>query len=231
MRRAEIAARIRAVLDETYPAPPIPLAHEDPFSLLVAVMLSAQTTDARVNLVTPDLFAQARTPAAMAALPVETILGRIRTCGLAPTKAKNLKETSRILATQYGGVVPRELDVLETLPGVGHKTASVVVSQAFGVPTFPVDTHIHRLAWRWGLSPGTNVTRTEVDLKRVYPSEAWNRLHLQIIYFGRSHCPARGHDPSVCPICLFAMSKARRDEERKASGATSGRGAPRGLRG
>jgi endonuclease-3 len=207
------ADRIGAVLDEIHPAPPIPLAHQDPFSLLVAVMLSAQTTDARVNLVTPGLFRDAPDAATMAALPVEKILAHIKTCGLAPTKAKNVKETARRIATDHGGVVPRDLEALESLPGVGHKTASVVVSQAFGIPAFPVDTHIHRLAWRWGLSPGTNVVRTEADLKRLYPPDAWNRLHLQIIYFGRSHCPARGHEPDVCPICSFAMSKARRREE------------------
>lgn len=213
MKLREKADRIRAVLEQVHPAPPIPLQHDDPFSLLVAVMLSAQTTDARVNLVTPGLFAAARTPAAMAALSVEQILGHIRTCGLAPTKAKNVQETARRIATEHGGEVPRELAILESLPGVGHKTASVVVSQAFGVPAFPVDTHIHRLAWRWGLAPGTNVKRTEEELTRLYPPEAWSRLHLQIIYFGRSHCPARGHDPDACPICLFAMSKARRREE------------------
>jgi len=207
------AERIRGVLGDIHPAPPIPLVHDGPFTLLVAVMLSAQTTDARVNLVTPALFSQASTPAAMAALSVETILGHIRSCGLAPTKAKNLKETARVLATWHGGVVPADLEALESLPGVGHKTASVVMSQAFGQPAFPVDTHIHRLAWRWGLSSGKNVVQTEQDLRRLYPPDAWNRLHLQIIYFGRSHCPARGHDPEVCPICHFAMSKVRRREE------------------
>ncbi len=213
MKLREKAARVRGVLDAIHPAPPIPLAHGDPFSLLVAVMLSAQTTDARVNLVTPGLFAAAATPAEMAALPVEAILGHIRTCGLAPTKAKNIQETARRIAIEHAGRVPRDLETLESLPGVGHKTASVVMSQAFGVPAFPVDTHIHRLAWRWGLSPGTNVKRTEDDLKRLYPAEAWNRLHLQIIYFGRSHCPARGHDPDACPICVFAMSQMRRRGE------------------
>lgn len=227
MKILEKAGRIRQVLDAIHPAPPIPLEHQDPFSLLVAVMLSAQTTDARVNLVTPGLFAQARTPSAMAALTVEQILGHIRTCGLAPTKAKNVKETARRIAVDHGGKVPRDLAILESLPGVGHKTASVVMSQAFGVPAFPVDTHIHRLAWRWGLSPGTNVERTEKDLTRLYPPDAWNRLHLQIIYFGRSHCPARGHDPDACPICSFAMSQNRRRAELLGGSATAAKKAPR----
>lgn len=209
MTRAEKAARIAATLDELYPQPPIPLRHEDPFTLLVAVLLSAQTTDLRVNLVTPALFARAKTPQAMARLDESEILALIRTCGLAPAKAKAIRGLSEILCREHAGVVPADLDALERLPGVGHKTASVVMCQAFGVPAFPVDTHIHRLAARWGLSNGANVERTERDLKRAFPREAWNKLHLQIIYFGREHCPARGHDFSRCPICSWAASKAR----------------------
>jgi len=202
--------RILQILDELYPAPPIPLAHSDPFTLLVAVLLSAQTTDARVNLVTPALFARARTPAAMARLSVAEIHELIRTCGLAPGKAKNLQALSQLLVERHGGSVPRSFEELEALPGVGHKTASVVMAQAFGVPAFPVDTHIHRLAARWGLSRGKNVAETERDLKALFPPERWNDLHLQIIYFGRSHCPARGHDPAACPICSWAAPRRRR---------------------
>jgi endonuclease-3 len=203
--RKERAARIRAQLDELYPDPPIPLQHHDPFTLLVSVALSAQTTDARVNLVTPALFAKADTPAAMAALPVEEILECIQTCGLAPGKAKNIRALSEILVREHGGRVPADFEALERLPGVGHKTASVVMSQAFGVPAFPVDTHIHRLAERWKLSNGKSVEQTEADLKRAFPRESWNKLHLQIIYFGREYCPARGHDPKLCPICCWAV--------------------------
>ena len=191
MKRAEKAERIVAILDELYPELPIPLDHGDPFTLLVAVLLSAQTTDVKVNQVTPALFAEGPDPAAMARLPVARILGHIRTVGLAPTKAKNVKRLSELLIERHGGRVPADFEALEALPGVGHKTASVVMAQAFGVPAFPVDTHIHRLAWRWGLSDGSSVVRTERDLKRVFPRETWNRLHLQIIYFGREHCPAR----------------------------------------
>ncbi|MFM7144041.1 MAG: endonuclease III [Alphaproteobacteria bacterium] len=216
MTRAEKAARIEAILQRLFPDPPVPLDHGDPYTLLVAVVLSAQCTDQRVNLVTPGLFATAATPAAMAALPERTILSRIRTCGLAPGKARAIRELSRILVEHHGGRVPADFEALEALPGVGHKTASVVMSQAFDVPAFPVDTHIHRLASRWGLSSGRNVERTEHDLKRAFPRETWNRLHLQIIHFGRSHCPARGHDPETCPICSWAMSAARRRAERLA---------------
>jgi endonuclease-3 len=207
--KAAKADRIRLQLAELYPSPPIPLDHVDPYTLLVAVMLSAQTTDKKVNQVTPALFAAASTPAAMAALPVEVILEHIRQVGLAPTKAKNLRELSRRIATEHGGVVPATFDGLEALPGVGHKTASVVMSQAFGVPAFPVDTHIHRLAERWGLSDGANVEQTERDLKALFPESSWNALHLQIIYFGREHCPARGHDPLVCPICSWAAKPVK----------------------
>ncbi|MEO8379067.1 MAG: endonuclease III [Acidobacteriota bacterium] len=204
MRRAEKAQRIGEILDELYPAPPIPLAHADPFTLLVAVLLSAQTTDARVNMVTPALFARASTPEAMATLRVEEILSFIRTCGLAPTKAKNIKALAETLVREHGGQVPRDMEALERLPGVGHKTASVVMTQAFGEPAFAVDTHIHRLAGRWRLSKARNVEQTERDLKKLFPRDQWARRHLQIIYFGREHCPARGHDAAVCPICSFA---------------------------
>lgn len=203
MRRAEKAKRIGEILDELYPEPPVPLAHRDPFTLLVAVLLSAQTTDARVNLVTPALFARASTPEAMAQLSVDEILDAIRTCGLAPTKAKHVKKLAETLVAEHGGRVPRDLEALERLPGVGHKTASVVMSQAFGEPAFAVDTHIHRLAHRWRLSNGKSVEQTERDLKKVFPRDEWSRRHLQIIYFGREYCPARGHDAEACPICSW----------------------------
>lgn len=197
------AQKIQQILDEIYPLPPIPLDHEDPFTLLVAVLLSAQTTDKKVNEVTPALFARAATPAAMARMSEEEILPLIRQVGLAPTKAKNLHLLSQQLVAN-GGEVPRTFEELESLPGVGHKTASVVMAQAFGIPAFPVDTHIHRLAARWGLSDGKNVAKTEADLKRAFPEDSWNRVHLQIIYFGREHCPALRHDPDACPICSWA---------------------------
>jgi endonuclease-3 len=201
--------RILATLDELYPDAPVPLAHKDPFTLLVAVLLSAQTTDARVNLVTPALFARADTPAAMARLPVEQIHELIRTCGLAPAKAKNIQALSKILVEQHAGRVPQSFEQLEALPGVGHKTASVVMAQAFGIPAFPVDTHIHRLAARWGLSDGSSVERTERDLKALVPRERWIRAHLQIILFGREHCPALRHVASACPICSWAAARAK----------------------
>lgn len=204
----EKAARIAGMLAELYPQPPIPLDHSDPFTLLVAVVLSAQTTDKKVNEITPALFAAAPDPAAMAALPVETIREIIRQIGLAPQKAKNLQALAALLAAR-GGEVPRTFEELEALPGVGHKTASVVMAQAFGVPAFPVDTHIHRLAARWGLSDGKNVEKTEADLKAVFARELWNPLHLQIIYFGREYCPARFHDLNACPICSWAASPQR----------------------
>ena len=204
MKRAEKAKKIGEILDQLYPEPPIPLDHRDPFTLLVAVLLSAQTTDAQVNKVTPSLFARASTPEAMAKLSVEEILESIRACGLAPTKAKNVKKLAETLVEEHGGKVPREMEALERLPGVGHKTASVVMSQAFGEPAFAVDTHIHRLAHRWRLSNGKSVEQTERDLKKVFPRDEWSRRHLQIIYFGREYCPARGHDESACPICSWA---------------------------
>lgn len=210
MRRADKAKRIGEILDELYPEPPIPLQHENPFTLLVAVLLSAQTTDAMVNRVTPALFAKASTPEAMAELEVDEILAAIRTCGLAPTKAKNVKKLAETLVAEHGGKVPRDFEALERLPGVGHKTASVVMSQAFGEPAFAVDTHIHRLAERWGLSNGKNVEQTERDLKKVFPREEWSRRHLQIIYFGREYCPARNHDIAQCPICSWAAVRVAR---------------------
>jgi endonuclease III len=220
VRKAEKARRIQVILDELYPDPPIPLAHGDPFTLLVAVLLSAQTTDARVNLVTPALFARASTPEAMAELEVSEILEIIRTCGLAPGKAKNIRRLSEILVAEHGGSVPETLEELEALPGVGHKTASVVIAQAFGQPAFPVDTHIHRLAARWGLSNGRSVEQTERDLKRLFPRDCWDRLHLQMIYFGREHCRALRHDFAACPICSWAASMRRiAAESRRSSGA------------
>jgi endonuclease-3 len=211
--RAEKARRIGEILDRLVPRAEIPLEHEDPFTLLVAVLLSAQCTDARVNQVTPALFARAATPAAMARLPVSEILRRIRSCGLAPTKARHIAALSRVLVEQHGGRVPRDLATLETLPGVGHKTASVVMVQAFGEPAFPVDTHIHRLAARWGLSRARHVAMTERDLKRLFAPEEWGKRHLQLIWFGRQYCPARGHDLATCPICSWAASAARRKSE------------------
>jgi endonuclease-3 len=213
VKRQDKADRIGEILDELYPEPPIPLDHVDPFTLLVSVMLSAQTTDKKVNEVTPALFKAAPTPTKMAALPVPEILAYIRTVGLAPTKAKNLKRMAELLVKEHGGEVPADIDELEALPGVGHKTASVVMCQAFGQPAFPVDTHIHRLAARWGLSSGKNVTKTEADLKKVFPEDTWIRRHLQIIYFGREYCPARGHDLATCRICGWAASKKRIAEE------------------
>ena len=221
MRRQEKAERIAAQLEALYPETPCPLDHRDAYTLLVAVLLSAQCTDARVNLVTPELFALASNPEEMAALEVATIQRAIRSCGLAPTKAKNISALSTILVERHGAQVPSTLDELEALPGVGHKTASVVMAQWFGEPMFPVDTHIHRLAARWGLSQGKNVAQTERDLKKIFPKQKWNALHLQIIFFGREHCPARGHDLSACPICSWAATQKRIAEEaaKRPSGA------------
>ena len=213
MKKAEKVARIHEQLEVLYPETPVPLDHRDAFTLLVAVLLSAQTTDKKVNEVTPGLFEDGPTPAAMAALGAEGVLEHIRPLGLAPTKAKNVARLSELLLERHGGEVPASFEELEALPGVGHKTASVVMAQAFGVPAFPVDTHIHRLAWRWGLSSGKNVAQTEADLKRLFPRESWNALHLQIIFFGREHCPARGHDWDTCPICSWAGIKSRQAEE------------------
>jgi endonuclease-3 len=210
MRRRERADRIREQLEALYGQPAIPLDHTDPFTLLVAVLLSAQTTDKKVNQITPALFDRAPTPAAMAALSVEEIRELIREVGLAPQKAKALKRTGELLVEVHGSVVPQTFEELEALPGVGHKTASVVMCQAFGFPAFPVDTHIHRLATRWRITSGKNVETTEADLKRLFPIESWNRLHLQIIYFGREHCPALRHDPAGCPICSWAAAPPKR---------------------
>jgi endonuclease-3 len=216
MNRQDKADRIGEILDTLYPEPPIPLDHQDPYTLLVSVMLSAQTTDKKVNEVTPALFAEASNPKSMAELPVDRILSLIRTVGLAPTKAKNLKAMAELLIERHGGEVPDDIDALEALPGVGHKTASVVMCQAFGRPAFPVDTHIHRLAARWGLSDGKNVVKTEADLKKVFPEDTWIRRHLQIIYFGREYCPARRHDLRECKICGWAATKRRiTDESRR----------------
>ena len=208
MRRAEKVARIGQVLEDLYPDPPMPLDHRDPYTLLVAVALSAQTTDKKVNQVTPALFAVADTPAKMAALDPDAILAIIREVGLAPTKARNLWLAANQIV-DAGGELLADWAFLESLAGVGHKTASVVMAQAFGVPAFPVDTHIHRLAARGGLSDGTNVERTERDLKAAFPRETWNDRHLQIIYFGREWCPAQRHDMTACPICSFAATKKR----------------------
>lgn len=201
MTRQEKAAFAANKLAELYPRTTIPLDHEDPFTLLVAVVLSAQCTDKKVNEITPLLFAKARTPKEMVKLSVEQIQDIIRPCGLSPMKSKGIHGLSRIILDEHGGKVPQTFAALEALPAVGHKTASVVMSQAFGFPAFPVDTHIHRLAYRWTLSTGKSVEHTEADLKKLFPEDTWNALHLRIIYFGREHCPAKGHDPRKCPIC------------------------------
>ncbi|MEC7042214.1 MAG: endonuclease III [Candidatus Thermoplasmatota archaeon] len=214
MKRIEKGKKIGGILDELYPETPIPLDHNDPYTLLVAVMLSAQTTDKKVNEVTPALFSVAPNPYAMASLEVDEIKEIIREIGLAPTKAKNLKKMAEQIISNGGEVTP-DWDFLESLAGVGHKTASVVMAQAFGIPAFPIDTHIHRLAARWGLSNGKSVEKTEKDLKAVFPKETWNARHLQIIFFGREYCPARFHDLENCIICSWAATKKRKQEERK----------------
>ena len=212
MKRQEKVARIGEILDELYPETPIPLDHTDAYTLLVAVALSAQTTDKKVNQITPPLCEVAGTPEKMAAMDPDEILGYIREVGLAPTKAKNLWLAANRIVDTGGEIIP-DWGFLESLPGIGHKTASVVMAQAFGVPAFAVDTHVHRLAERWGLSNGSTVERTEADLKAVFPIETWNDRHLQIIFFGREYCPARRHDLAACPICSWAASKKRiRDE-------------------
>ena len=209
MKKSDRARLITTRLAELYPNPPIPLDHHDPFTLLVAVVLSAQCTDKKVNEVTPPLFRRGGTPQKMAKLPVDEILSIIRPLGLAPQKAKALAGLSEMIVRDFGGEVPGNFESLESLPGVGHKTASVVMSQVFGLPAFPVDTHIHRLAQRWGLSDGSSVAQTERDLKRLFAPEIWRDLHLQIIYYGREHCSARGCDGTRCPICreLFPTRK------------------------
>ncbi len=201
MTKKEKAAFVQQQLNELFPNPAIPLIHKDAYTLLVAVVLSAQCTDERVNKITPILFARADNPYAMAKLSVEEINSIIRPCGLSPMKSKGIQGLSEIIVNKHNGIVPNNFHDLEALPAVGHKTASVVMTQAFGVPAFPVDTHIHRLAYRWTLSNGKSVAQTERDLKRLFPESSWNLLHLQIIYFGRAYCPARGHIRENCPIC------------------------------
>ena len=210
MTKTERAAAIHAALERLYPVVPVPLHHTDAYTLLLAVLLSAQCTDVRVNLVTPRLFDRARTPQAMMQVPVEEIRKIIRPCGLSPRKSAAISELSHLLVEQHCGRVPADFAALEALPGVGHKTASVVMAQAFGVPAFPVDTHIHRLAQRWGLTSGKNVAQTETDLKRLFPRESWNKLHLQIIYCGREHCTARGCDGTVCLLCRELFPERRK---------------------
>jgi len=211
MTKAEKVKDILAILDKYFPNPDIPLDHKDPYTLLVAVLLSAQCTDERVNKTTPTLFALADNPFDMAKIPVDEIREIIKPCGLSPAKSKAISKMSQILVEKYNGKVPSTFEELEQLPGVGHKTASVVMTQCFGMPAFPVDTHIHRLAYRWGLSDGKSVEQTEKDLKRLIPQEKWDIAHLQIIYFGRKYCPARGHNWNECPICSKYMRKDLRD--------------------
>ena len=220
MTRLEKARRISVYLNQTYPNPPIPLDHLNAYTFLIAVMLSAQTTDKKVNEVTPALFKRASTPQDMVRLEVDEILGYIRSLGLAPTKAKNIKKLSQSLIDHHQGEVPESFESLEALAGVGHKTASVVMAQIFEHPAFPIDTHIHRLAYRWGLSSGKNVVQTEKDLKALFPKEEWNQLHLQIIFFGREYCPARNHQWQDCPICSWASNEKRTDLPKKKSSKT-----------
>lgn len=209
MLKKERAAYIDKRLEQLYPDPPIPLDHKDPYTLLIAVLLSAQCTDLRVNQITPTLFTYADNPFDMATKPVEKVREIIRPCGLSPQKSKAIVGLSNILINEHNGEVPVDMDALERLPGVGHKTASVVLAQAFSVPTFPVDTHIHRLAQRWGLTKGKNVTQTERDMKLLFPKERWNDLHVQIIYYGREHCTARGCNGTVCEICRHCYPKRK----------------------
>lgn len=210
MTRSERASHVLRRLGELYPDPPVPLDHRDAFTLLVAVLLSAQCTDVRVNQVTPQLWRLGDTPELLARVPVAEIEAVVRPCGLGPQKARAIQKLSEILVAEHGGQVPADLEALERLPGVGHKTAQVVMAQAFGVPSFPVDTHIHRLAQRWKLSDGRSVLQTERDLKRLFPEDAWNRLHLQIIFYGREHCTARGCDGTVCGLCTTLFPERRR---------------------
>ena len=210
MLKSERANYILYRLDELYPNPPIPLNSKNHFQLLVAVLLSAQCTDERVNKVTPELFKLAGDPFKMQNVPVEEIYNIIRPCGLAPKKSKAISELSAILVEKYNGEIPKEIDLLEELPGVGHKTASVLLSQGFGIPAFPVDTHIHRLAQRWGLTCGKSVVKTEEDLKKIFPRDAWNKLHLQIIFYGREFCTARGCKGTTCEICRTCYPKRKK---------------------
>jgi endonuclease-3 len=215
MNRQQRADYVRERLGQLYPDPPIPLDHRDPYTLLIAVLLSAQSTDKMVNLITPNLWKLADSPQAMSQVDQQEILEVIRRLGLAPRKAKAIKELSIQLVQQHQGKVPADFELLEALPGVGHKTASVVMSQAFGVPAFPVDTHIHRLAQRWGLTNGKNVVQTEIDLKRLFPEHSWTKLHLQIIYYGRQYCTARGCDGTVCEICRTVYPNRKRPVQTK----------------
>lgn len=215
MNRQQRADYVRERLGQLYPDPPIPLDHRDSYTLLIAVLLSAQSTDKMVNLITPNLWKLADSPQAMSQVDQQEILEVIRRLGLAPRKAKAIKELSIQLVQQHHGKVPADFELLEALPGVGHKTASVVMSQAFGVPAFPVDTHIHRLAQRWGLTNGKNVVQTEIDLKRLFPEHSWNKLHLQIIYYGRQYCTARGCDGTVCEICRTVYPNRKRPVQTK----------------
>lgn len=220
MSKKIIATDIAQILENFYPETPIPLQHKDPYTLLIAVLLSAQCTDERVNQVTPYLFKEADNPYKMIELSVESIEKIIKPCGLSPKKSKAIHQLSEIIINQHKGEVPQNYTDLENLPGVGHKTASVVMSQAFGFPAFPVDTHIHRLAWRWKLSKAQNVEQTEKDLKKLFPEIIWNKLHLQIIFFGRSHCPARGHNPYACPICSkYGRKELFKEYDKKNKGA------------
>lgn len=211
MTKAEKVKDILKILDKHFPKPDIPLDHKDAYTLLIAVLLSAQCTDERVNKTTPLLFELADNPFDMAKIPVDEIREIIKPCGLSPAKSKAISKLSQILIDKYNGEVPKTFEELEELPGVGHKTASVVMTQCFGVPAFPVDTHIHRLAYRWGLTNGKSVEQTEKDLKRLIPEEKWDKAHLQIIYFGRKYCPARGHEWEKCPICCKYLRKYLRD--------------------
>ena len=217
MTKADRARYVQDRLAKLYPEPPIPLDHRDPYTLLVAVLLSAQCTDIRVNQITPSLFALAATPQYMAGVPLAEIERIVRPCGLGPQKARAILELSRLLVAKHGGEVPASLEQLEALPGVGHKTAQVVMAQAFGVPSFPVDTHIHRLAQRWKLTDGRSVVQTERDLKKLFPPEAWNKLHLQIIFYGREHCTARGCDGTRCEICRHLFPERVRAVKTKKS--------------
>ena len=210
MTKQQRADYIRSRLGQLYPDPPVPLDHTDAFTLLVAVLLSAQCTDVRVNQVTPALFRLGSTPEALAAAPLDQIEAIVRPCGLGPQKARAIKQLSSILVAEHQGQVPASLEALERLPGVGHKTAQVVMAQAFGIPSFPVDTHIHRLAQRWSLTEGKSVVQTERDLKRLFPVESWNKLHLQIIFYGREFCSARGCDGTVCEICRTCFPNRRK---------------------
>jgi endonuclease-3 len=207
MKKSEKVERIITLLEELYPETPVPLDHKDPYTLLIAVLLSAQCTDERVNKVTPELFQLADNPKDMSQQKVEDIRAIIRPCGLSPRKSAAILELSKILMREHQGLVPESFEALEALPGVGHKTASVVMAQAFGHPSVPVDTHIHRCMTRWGITKGSNVVQTERDIKRWFPKELWNKLHLQVIFFGREHCPARSHDFDACPICSWAASQ------------------------